>query len=365
MLDGVVSHSELLRAIDALSSQWRLVGPVARSEPNCHPPVRYFYEPVDRAEQLALEFSYCVYGPKRYLLPPTETLYTFQKTDRGFSAEPIFDDSRTAIIGIHPCDLHAIRTLDAVFAADHADQHYFSRRERLFLVGIDCPRACAGGVFCRDMHANEIDAGFDVMLYPLDFAARANGLPASDERFGVVFGSGAGRAWLNDGGAPGKCRPPSVADARDDETYQRNKAAAFPFALSTPLERIPELLARSYDSLLWQAVGQRCYSCGSCNLVCPTCYCFDMIEHNDLGLASGRRERTWDGCQLRDFAVVAGDHNFRPRAAERLRHRMMRKGAWIDARTAHKGCVGCARCDRACTANIHSVEIYNQLAEEG
>jgi formate hydrogenlyase subunit 6/NADH:ubiquinone oxidoreductase subunit I len=42
----------------------------------------------------------------------------------------------------------------------------------------------------------------------------------------------------------------------------------------------------------------------------------------------------------------------------------MRKGAWISARTAHKGCVGCGRCDRACTAKIHSVEIYNQLAEE-
>ena len=48
-----------------------------------------------------------------------------------------------------------------------------------------------------------------------------------------------------------------------------------------------DLLAKSYDSLLWQATAARCYSCGSCNLVCPTCYCFEMVEQNDLPPSSG------------------------------------------------------------------------------
>lgn len=350
MLNGVITQAELISCIDGLMPQWRLIGPVVQREPLCKPPVRYFYKQVERADQIDLAFSYCVYGPKRFLLPPRETLYTFKKTELGFSASPNLDETRTAVVGVHPCDLHAIATLDAVFGADVRDQHYFSRRERLLLVGVDCPRPCTDGVFCCDMRANAIDDGFDVMLYPL-------GDPA---RFGVVFGTDAGRAWLAAG-----ARHPTVADTLDFENYLRHKEAAFSRALTTPLDQLAGLLARSYDSLLWPAVGQRCYSCGSCNLVCPTCYCFDMEERNDLGLASGSRERTWDGCQLREFAVVAGDHNFRGRAAERLRHRIMRKGAWIAARSGRKGCVGCARCDRACTAHINSVEIYNQLAEEG
>jgi formate hydrogenlyase subunit 6/NADH:ubiquinone oxidoreductase subunit I len=67
---------------------------------------------------------------------------------------------------------------------------------------------------------------------------------------------------------------------------------------------------------------------------------------------------------LRDFSLVAGDHNFRARSAERLRHRIFRKGAWIADRTGRMGCVGCGRCDRACTAQISIVQILNQLSEE-
>lgn len=364
MLDRVVSYSQLLHCVDELSARWRIVGPVARRTPRCRPPLRYFYEQVERADQLDFGFSYCVYGPKPHLMPPTETLFVFRKSERGFSAFPVFSGNSTALVGVHPCDLHAIQTLDAVFAADYRDPHYFHRREHLFLVGIDCATPCHKGVFCRDMEANSIDAGYDVMLYPLDRMKRVDGVIDPAERFGVVFGSDAGRAWLLNRDAPDRTRLPTDLDELDFAAYQRRKAEAFPFALRTRLDHLPQMLSRSYDSLLWQAVGQRCYSCGSCNLVCPTCYCFDMQDQNDLPTTSGCRERTWDGCQLRDFATVAGNHNFRARAAERLRHRIMRKGSWTTERSGRKGCVGCARCDRACTAHINSVEIYNQLAEE-
>lgn len=364
MLDRIATHADLVAAINDLAAQWRLVGPVARPEPRCQPPVRYFYEPVERAEQIDLSFNYGVYSPKRFLMPPGETLFTFRKTERGFTAEPRWDAPPTALIGVHPCDIHAIRTLDGVFSRDVRDDHYFARRERMFIVGVDCPQPCTEGVFCRDMESNDAASGFDVMLYPLDRHAARGAGPTDQARYGVVFGSDAGRAWLTGDGRT-RTRAPSALDARDFENYQRRKQAAFPRSLRTPLEELPALLTRSYDSLLWQATAQRCYSCGSCNLVCPTCYCFDINEENDLPLTSGARVRTWDGCQLREFAVVAGDHNFRARPQERLRHRIFRKGMWIHQRTGLKGCVGCARCDRACTAHINSVEIYNQLAEEG
>ncbi|MCA9255372.1 MAG: 4Fe-4S dicluster domain-containing protein, partial [Phycisphaerales bacterium] len=57
-------------------------------------------------------------------------------------------------------------------------------------------------------------------------------------------------------------------------------------------------------------------------------------------------------------------HNFRDASANRLRHRIFRKGAWIQKQTGHTGCVGCRRCDRACTAKISIKQIINQLSEE-
>jgi formate hydrogenlyase subunit 6/NADH:ubiquinone oxidoreductase subunit I len=310
---------------------------------------------VERAEQLDLAFDYCVYSPKAFLFPPSETLFGFRSDDGGFAAAPALDRRPTALIGVHPCDINAIRLLDHVFHQDHHDEHYWARRENTLIVGIDCPQPCTTGVFCADMHTNSAADGFDVMLYPLE--ADTGGGPT---RYGVVFGTNAGRDWLLHSR---HCTAPTAAEERAFEQYQRTKTANFSTALETAAEELPALLDRSYDSLIWEATARRCYSCGSCVLVCPTCYCFSMHDEVELSLTSGQRKREWDGCQLTGFAVVAGGHNFRSAAAARLRHRVFRKGKWVRERTGLAGCVGCARCDRACTAKISLVEIYNQLAE--
>lgn len=347
MLDRIIRQSDFLSVVRELARQRQIIGPVARED-------RYFYEAVDEPDKLDLSFNYCVYGPRAFLFPPTETLFTFNQENGHFEAEPVLDRRPMAFIGVHPCDINAIRLLDHVFAKDHRDEHYLTRRENTLIVGVDCPKPCTEGVFCADMHGNEAKGGFDVMLYQVNE-------DADDVTFGVVFGSKAGREWLL---YSRKCMTPTATDERKFEEYQRMKAAVFPRKLKTRFEDLPALLDRSYDSLLWEATARRCYSCGSCNLSCPTCYCFNIYDEMDMTLNSGERKREWDGCQLENFAKVAGDHNFRPKAASRLRHRIYRKAKWIQEHAGIPGCVGCARCDRACTAKINSVEIYNQLAEE-
>lgn len=366
-LDACVSRDVLLGRIDALARTHALVGPVARCEPDGGAR-RYQYETVERADQLALDFDYCTNSPKAFVLPPRETLLRFERVDGCLRAVPVFDGCATAIVGVHPCDLHAIRLLDAVFRQDVPDEHYAARRRTLFLVGIDCPAPCDASAFCADVRANDADAGFDAMLYPLGGDPVERATPPADARgacveYGVVFGSDAGRAWLSAAHGAG-LRPAGDGDLRRMADYLECKRRSFPRRLNVSREEIAPLLSRSYDSLVWEATGQRCYSCGSCNLVCPTCYCFDIRDECDLAGERGLRERTWDACMLRDFALVAGDHNFRPRPGQRLRHRLFRKGAWIERRSGLPGCTGCGRCERACTARISMVEILNQLADE-
>lgn len=347
MLDRIITHRELLELVNELALTRRLIGPVAREG-------RFFYEPAERAERFDLSFNYCVYGPRAFLFPPTETLLVYNSTDHSFTARPVQDDADRAFIGVHPCDVNAIRMLDRVFSRDHPDPNYLSRRARTFIVGIDCPRPCAEGVFCADMLSNTANEGFDAMLYPLRRSNEEEGV------FGVVFGTEAGREWVR---YSRKGTPPSLDDRKEMERYLVAKQEAFPRSLKTPFEKLPDLLDRSYDSLIWEATARRCYSCGSCNLSCPTCYCFNIFDENDLDGMGGRRKRTWDGCQLDSFAVVAGGHNFRSKASSRLRHRIYRKAKWIFEQSGVPGCVGCARCDRACTAKINTVTILNQLSE--
>ncbi|MFN2141707.1 MAG: 4Fe-4S dicluster domain-containing protein, partial [Candidatus Promineifilaceae bacterium] len=95
--------------------------------------------------------------------------------------------------------------------------------------------------------------------------------------------------------------------------------------------------------------------------VCPTCYCFDVTDEADLALENGKRVRRWDSCQIHQFAMVAGGHNFRERLAARQRHRFMRKGKYQMDAIGMVGCVGCGRCASSCLVNITPINVLNEL----
>jgi heterodisulfide reductase subunit C len=128
---------------------------------------------------------------------------------------------------------------------------------------------------------------------------------------------------------------------------------------------LPKLLEKAYHHPIWEEKAELCYSCGSCNQVCPTCYCFDVQDEVNWDLKTGCRYRAWDGCLLQNFATVAGDHNFRKKRADRFRHRLYRKGKYVPSKIGGQiACVGCGRCVSACTSHIaNPVDIYNTILE--
>ena len=139
------------------------------------------------------------------------------------------------------------------------------------------------------------------------------------------------------------------------------------YKLAMPLkkEELPKFLEDKYDNPLWTELAKKCFSCGKCNLVCPTCVCFNIEDKAELNLQEGVREREWHGCALKEFAEVAMGHNFRGKIEQRLRHRIYRKLSYTVSRYGIYGCVGCGRCINSCKAGIASpVEIIKKLNKE-
>ena len=130
------------------------------------------------------------------------------------------------------------------------------------------------------------------------------------------------------------------------------------------LSSLPLYFQGFADSGVWKQWAEKCYSCGTCNLTCPTCFCFDVLDETDLSLASGVREREWDGCMLEGFAAVGSGENFREKREERLRHRFFRKYAYLFTRYGRPYCCGCGRCVRQCLVHIDPVGIINDLLAE-
>ena len=98
MLDRIVTQIDLLAAIAGLAHRRRVIGPVARDG-------RFFYQEIEHPALLELDFNYCVYGPKAFLFPPTETLFTFEPFTGPAAKEFTIPPLEAGEYSFH-CDVH-------------------------------------------------------------------------------------------------------------------------------------------------------------------------------------------------------------------------------------------------------------------
>ena len=92
-------------------------------------------------------FGYAV-GPhswKKYVFPPTLTLWKARRTGQGFAVEqPGAEPPRRALLGVRACELHAIAVQDRTFLGGpgrYTDPHYAEARKRLLLIAVECEEA--------------------------------------------------------------------------------------------------------------------------------------------------------------------------------------------------------------------------------
>ena len=255
---------------------------------------------------------------KKMLLPPRDAVWLHRSGHFHTVEEP----GPFAVVGVPLCDLQATWYLDQVFADDES---YQSRRVRSFLVGMACEPGpgcrcdeqlmpLAGDIFIGQERVWAISAPGDVLLRETGFGSPATDVPLP---------------W-----------PEGPAEKRHDLSEEQ-----FYSALDAPV---------------WTEEGKRCLSCGACSVVCPTCYCFDMLDEVALD-GTVIRHRVWDNCFFAEHGEVAGGYDFRPGRANRLRFRMEHKFFGFGTLRGQNSCVGCGRCRKVCPDDIDLDQIAEQL----
>ena len=310
-----------------------------------HAPVeqdgKYAFKRLTRWSEARLDYHRTILPPKKYFLPPRETLFRFD--GRSYIAANDDLNKRIVLFGVHACDVYALNILDDVFSGKYEDTYYKTRRKNIAVIGIDCrpDEHC----FCRSMRADFVDKGFDLFLYDL-----------GDYYFTLV-GSARGDDMVL---ATGPLFQPVMLD--DVEEYKiRSSHKRQSFELDVEIRDLPEIFELEYGSEMWDELGDKCLSCGSCSMVCPTCYCFDVNDHVELGTRAGHRARNWDSCLFSSHALVAGGENFRETRASRIKFRFYHKQRGFVAEYGRPSCVGCGRCITACPVKIDVVEVMNRL----
>jgi len=334
---AILNKQDVPTFVRNLLRVYRVGGPV---ETNGQFAFKTLRDPAD----LRLDYPTTILPPKKFLLPPRETLFEFENAGE-FLIKPPRPEPRTVLLGVHTCDLHAIQLLDHVFDSGHTDPNYRNRRRQTLIVSIECLSPCDENSFCKSMGTLTADEGYDLHLTDIG------------DGYAIDIGTEAGQKLLEH--APVKEATPG--DIQKLNATLSEKWPRFPYRLDFDVSDLPSLLNMSMQSPLWNELGERCLACASCTNVCPTCFCFDVSDEIGFDMKRGQRTRGWDSCQLDAFATVVGGHNFRKSRALRQRHRFMRKGKYILETHHYLGCVGCGRCARACLVDITPVKVFNEL----
>jgi len=285
-------------------------------------------------------FGYAV-GPqswKQELLPPRVRLWQARRGNGGLEVEeePL-QAERTAFVGVRPCELAAIAIQDTVFlAGSFQDRDYAARRADVFLVAVDCgtpSELC----FCTALGTGPgAIEGFDLALTEL---------LEGGHRFLVRAGSPAGEAVL--------AELPTRPATREDVDAAGIVVAAAAREMNGRFDAagVHDLLLQSLESPVWDAVAERCLTCGNCTLVCPTCFCTHVEDVSSLDGATAGRERVWDTCFSVRYAEMHGG-NTRPTPRSRYRQWLTHKLATWEDQFGSSGCVGCGRCIAWCPVGI-------------
>jgi ferredoxin len=327
--------------VDEIIGSRRVIGVQAKGD-------KFDFDVLESARDLRLDYDRTIQSPKQYFLPPAEPLLTFEV---GGGYESVFDDSEFVLIGVHPYDMVALNQMDRIFSQDNYDAHYMRRRNIATIIATDVVTP-SKNVFAASMGAAVVKEGFDILLTDIGDVYIAEIATPKGELLSAK--------------AHGAISATQEDLKRRQKVWAENEKKLNKHQLKCKPSDIPRLLDRAYEHPVWEEKAKTCFSCGSCNLVCPTCYCFNVQDDINWDMRAGNRQRVWDGCLLDGFAKVAGGHDFRKNRADRFRHRLYRKGKYVPDKIGGEiACVGCGRCVDACLPDIaNPVNVYNRLVDD-
>jgi len=279
-------------------------------------------------------------SPKKFLYPSELLLF---KVLPDWSVEfPEVEKRKIAFLGIKPCDLAAIKVMDRV-QGSVGDEFYKLMRKDLITIVENCVKP-GNTCFCATMGSG----------------------PRAREGFDLAYTRVGGKLVLEAGSELGvKILNALNVEPIDNATYREFEnlmLKAYESAKARfDVSNLPELLDLGVNSPVFKDIAEKCLGCANCNLVCPTCFCFDVIDVPNLD-GSSERVRVWDGCLTYTYAQVAGGH-FRPELWARYRHWLLHKFSYWVKQFGTFGCVGCGRCVTWCPAGIDIRESVFKVLE--
>jgi len=281
-----------------------------------------------------LDFQNTKVAPKEVFFPQTEILFTYRVGKKGVEIEEAPAVKRkTVLLGIRPCDARSFVLLDKFFSSgENKDLYYLEKRKNTTIAGLACNHPLST-CFCTSLGGSPFGKeGIDLLLQDINDKYLIETVTEKGEKLLEKF------PWLKD------------AEKDDIEKAKKlSEVAENAVRSKVSIKGVSDKLDGMFDDPVWDQIHRKCVGCGVCTYLCPTCYCFDILDEET---EEGKRVRIWDSCQFPCFTLQGSGHNPRPTGKERMRQRVMHKFNYSVKNFGENFCVGCGRCVRECPVNL-------------
>jgi sulfhydrogenase subunit beta (sulfur reductase) len=301
------------------------------------------YRLEDRNDAKRFGFAAGPSSLKRFLHEPEVRVFSAESNGNPFRVLEDGDQvPRRAFLGVRACDLAALKILDRVLLEDrYPDGHYQRRRESVFLVAVNCTDP-SGVCFCESLDTGpRATAGFDLALTEVTAGGR--------ECLFAESGTACGKEVL--------AEIPHSPPNKEARAAVKSAMAAARQKMGRRLETagLKQAFYDNFEHPEWERIAARCFGCGNCTQVCPTCFCITFEDTSEVDGSRAERWRRWDSCFTLNHSYIHGG-SVRQSPKSRYRQWVTHKlAAWED-QFGMSGCVGCGRCIAWCPAGIDITE---------
>jgi ferredoxin len=333
----VVHKDAFLQWIDSQKDYYKLIGPVKED-------IHIFFRELRSTKELFMGYESTMLSPgKLFIYKPREELFRFNMNEKISMEEVLPVIEKQVIIGVHPCDTNALLYLDRTFLGIFKDPYYEARRKNTIIISLNCAHV-SKNCFCSSVGTGpflKADYGYDILLTDIEDGYLVEIKSKRAEKLFTLKGKHAGKRELK-------------------LKSEKEKSALNDFKKRLDIKGLDNLFMQNIDHPVWQHIAdEKCLSCSNCVMVCPTCFCYDIVDETSMCLKTVKRYRHLDACQDIRFAEVHGG-NFRQRRTARLRQFVTHK---LDQNRQYGvlGTVGCGRCITWCPTGIDLTEIAKEI----